>query len=86
MQVLNYAHLEWDKVFPTSRVDGKMFCWLFSGGLNVGKSPVEAALHGNTPERSVQTKQQMHGVKSLNFLKLNNGCKQSRQQTGAGLL
>lgn len=75
---------ERDKVFPTSRLDEKTFCWLFSGGLNVGRSRAGSAFHGNT-ERSVQTKQQMHGV-NLNFLKPNKGCKQSTQQIGARLL
>lgn len=54
---------ERDKVFPTSLLDGKSFHRLFSGGLNVRRSRAESALHGNT-EGSVQTKQQMHGVKS----------------------
>lgn len=39
-----------------------------------------------TANGSVQTKQQMRGVKSLNFLKLNNSRKQSTQKTGSGLL
>lgn len=79
---------ERDKVFPTSHADGKMFRLLFSGGSDVGKGPIRSSVARKKPTAngSVRTKQQMRGVRSLNFLKLNNSRKQSTQKTGSGLL